>query len=249
MNDLATSLPVLDLARFCGTVGERTIFLAALRDALHGQGFFYLTGHGVDPELIAHVLAAARGFFALPLGEKRKIEMVHSPHFRGYNSAGQERTRGAPDWREQFDINTEALPFAMKWDTPVWRRLQGPNQWPEALPEFRPALLAFQAEATRVAIDLLRAIAVALGQPESAFADIYEPCPSQLMKIIRYPGRETAGSDQGVGAHRDGGFVTLLLQDVVAGLRVQTPEGDWVEAPPCPRHPRGQCRRIAGARH
>ncbi len=30
--------------------------------------------------------------------------MIHSPHFRGYNRAASELTRGQPDWREQFDI-------------------------------------------------------------------------------------------------------------------------------------------------
>jgi isopenicillin N synthase-like dioxygenase len=66
------------------------------------------------------------------------------------------------------------------------------------------------------------------------FAPIYEPSPSQLLKIIRYPGRDAAESDQGVGAHKDGGFVTVLLQDTVPGLRVRTEEGEWIEAPPVP---------------
>lgn len=33
--------------------------------------------------------------------------MIHSPHFRGYNRAASELTRGQPDWREQFDIGAE----------------------------------------------------------------------------------------------------------------------------------------------
>ncbi len=51
---------------------------------------------------------------------------------------------------------------------------------------------------------------------------------------FRYPGREAAGSDQGVGAHKDGGFVTVLLQDTTPGLRIRTEEGVWIEAPPVP---------------
>jgi isopenicillin N synthase-like dioxygenase len=35
--------------------------------------------------------------FALPVKEKLKIEMVKSPHFRSYNRAGQEHTRGERD--------------------------------------------------------------------------------------------------------------------------------------------------------
>ncbi len=32
--------------------------------------------------------------------------MIHF-HFRGYNRAASELTRGQPDWREQFDIGAE----------------------------------------------------------------------------------------------------------------------------------------------
>ncbi len=160
--------------------------------------------------------------------------MVKSPHFRGYNRAGQERTRGEQDWREQLDINTEGEPVKIGPDSPPWKRLFGPNQWPDALPELKPLLLRYQAEVTRIGIDLLKAIAAALGQPENVFAEIYEPQPTQLLKIIRYPGRDVAETDQGVGAHKDGGFVTVLLQDTTPGLRVRTETGDWIDAPPVP---------------
>ncbi|MGZ2484120.1 isopenicillin N synthase-like dioxygenase [Rhizobium pisi] len=230
----AASLPTLDLSRYYGSSEGRAGFVAELRHVLHAHGFFYLTGHGVDPKLIEDVVSTAKRFFALPLEEKLAIEMVKSPHFRGYNRAGQERTRGEQDWREQLDINTEGEAAEIGPDTPPWKRLQGPNQWPAGLPELRPLLLAYQAEVTRIGIDILKAIAVALGQPEDVFAEIYEPQPSQLLKIIRYPGREVAETDQGVGAHKDGGFVTVLLQDTTPGLRVRTEEGEWIGAPPVP---------------
>lgn len=229
-----TSLPTLDISRFHGTQEERDAFITELRHILFDHGFFYLKGHGVDPTLIEDVLSTAKRFFSLPLEEKLEIEMVKSRHFRGYNRAGQERTRGEQDWREQLDINTESTPVEIGPGTPAWNRLIGPNQWPAALPELKPLLLEYQAEATRVGVDILKAIAAALGQPENVFADIYEPRPSQLLKIIRYPGREVAETDQGVGAHKDGGFVTVLLQDITPGLRVRTEEGVWIEAPPVP---------------
>lgn len=225
-------MQTLDLTALHASPSGRTAFLAKLRDAVHSEGFFYLVGHGVDPALIERLFEVSRRFFALPMEKKLAVEMMRSPHFRGYNRAGREQTRGEPDWREQFDINTESEPFALRPDSPPWRRLQGPNQWPKALPELRAVLLAYQAEATRVGIAILKAIAAALEQPEDVFAQIYEPAPSQLTKIIRYPGREIAASDQGVGAHRDGGFVTVLLQDEVAGLRARAADGTWFEAPP-----------------
>jgi isopenicillin N synthase-like dioxygenase len=226
-----TTLPTFDLAALDGA---DPALIADLRGALYDHGFFYLAGHGIAEALNTAVFDAARRFFALPDADKQAVAMVRSPHFRGYTRSGQEQTRGRPDWREQLDINTEAAPWPMQPGTPAWRRLQGPNQWPEALPGLRPVLLAWQAEATRVGIALLRVIAAALGQDPGVFATIYQPQPSQLMKIIRYPGRAADADRQGVGAHRDGGFVTVLLQDRLAGLRVQAQDGGWIEVPPVP---------------
>ena len=66
-----------------------------------------------------------------------------SPHFRGYNRAGLERTRGALDWRKQFDIGAER-PARSPWTGLPPTRLQGPNQWPAALPKLKPVVLEWQ---------------------------------------------------------------------------------------------------------
>ena len=227
------SLPTLDLRHFEAGGSRRSGFLDELRAAAGGVGFFYLTGHGVDDVLVRDALSVSRRFFALPEQDKLAIEMVNSPHFRGYNRAGFEHTRGEPDWREQVDIGPEraALPFDLS--APPWTRLQGPNQWPAALPELRSTLLLYQERITALAIRVLNAFAAALEQPEAIFEPIYRPTANQLVKIIRYPGRASDESDQGVGAHKDSGFVTILLQEKQSGLQVQGEEG-WIDAPPVP---------------
>lgn len=227
------TIPTLDLRRAHAGRVERARFLRDLRSATNGVGFFYLVGHGISGELVDSVLALSRRFFALPAEDKLAIEMVNSPHFRGYNRAGFERTRGKPDWREQLDVGSEraALPFDRT--APPWTRLQGPNQWPAALPELKPVLLAYLEQITALAIRVLRAFAAALEQPEDAFEQIYSPAPHQLIKLIRYPGRARDESDQGVGAHKDSGFLSILLQDKEAGLQVEGEDG-WIDAPPVP---------------
>jgi isopenicillin N synthase-like dioxygenase len=224
-------LPTLDLRRFAGP--DRTLFLVELRRTAREIGFFYVTGHGVPEALPGAVLDASRRFFALPEPEKLRVEMVHSPHFRGYNRPGWELTRGKPDWREQFDLAAERPALARNGGLPVWSRLQGPNQWPDSLPDFRGVMLRWQDEATTLSIRLVQAFAAALEQPEDIFAPIYNDLPNQRIKIIRYPGRDQDEETQGVGAHKDSGFVTILLQDKARGLQVETPDG-WIEAPPKP---------------
>jgi len=228
-----TQLPNLDLRRLEQGGAQRAAFLADLRETVHTLGFFYLSGHGIESGLIEEVLALSRRFFTLPESEKLSIAMVNSPHFRGYNRAGLEHTRGRPDWREQVDIGAELKPWPLDPGLPAWTRLQGPNQWPAALPELQPTLLRYQGEVTALGIRITRALALALGQAENVFEPIYTPAPNQLLKIIRYPGRDAAAGNQGVGEHKDSGFVTVLLQDIAAGLQVEGPNG-WIDAKPVP---------------
>lgn len=225
------ALPLLDLGRLHAGAEARAAFLAELRAVARDIGFFYLAGHGIEDGLVDEIQDLARRFFALPEAEKLAVEMVNSPHFRGYNRAAWELTRGRPDWREQLDIGAERAPIAVGRDTPAWARLQGPNQWPASLPELRPVVLRWQAAAMTVLIRLLEAFAAALEQPPDVFRPIYDGEPHHLLKLIRYPGRDATNDDQGVGPHKDGGFLTLLLQDDRAGLQVETQEG-WIDAKP-----------------
>jgi len=228
----ASQLPTLDISRFDSGGAEKAAFLEELRRVARDFGFFYLAGHGVDPTLVNDTLGLTRRFFDLSEADKLAIEMVNSPHFRGYTRPGREFTRGKPDWREQIDVGPELPALPPDADRP-WRRLQGPNQWPAALPDLRPVLLAYQDAVTKLGVRVLRAFAAALDQSEDVFEPIYTPWPNQLTKIIRYPGRAEGEADQGVGAHKDGGFVTILLQDKIAGLQVEGEHG-WIDAPPVP---------------
>lgn len=225
------TLPHLDFSDYRAGGARRDAFLSALAVAARDVGFFYLGGHGVPAELERKIVAQSDAFFALPEPSKLAIEMVHSPHFRGYTRAGQELTRGQADWREQIDIGSE-LEAIDDTSAAPWLRLQGPNLWPTDLPDFRPTVLEWQQELTKVAIELLEAFALALGQDKNVFAPIYEGSPNEHLKIIRYPGRDAALSAQGVGAHKDSGFLTLLRQDEIGGLQVEAENGTWIDAVP-----------------
>lgn len=65
------------------------------------------------------------------------------------------------------------------------------------------------------------------------FDDSIRGAPYQHMKLIHYPGQEVGGSSQGVGAHKDPGYLTLVMQDHHSGLEVETADG-WISAPPLP---------------
>jgi isopenicillin N synthase-like dioxygenase len=226
-------IPLLDLRRFDAGAPQRAAFLAELRAAAHDVGFFYVTGHGAEPQYLTDLMHCAQRFFALPEPDKLAIEMVNSPHFRGYNRVAAERTRGRPDWREQIDIGAERTPLPRDGNYPVWTRLRGPNQWPAALPELRHCVGRWQEAAMQVLARILRAFALALGQSADALEPLYGDDPHHLTKLIRYPGGAPQGGDtqQGVGAHKDSDLITLLLQDDHGGLQVETALG-WIDVPP-----------------
>ena len=227
----AATLPVLDLAHYASSA-ERDAFLVDLRHAARDIGFFYLINHGVDDVLQNAVQREARRFFALTEAQKEQVAMIHSPHFRGYNRAASEITRGQPDWREQFDIGAERPALLLSDSDPRWRRLQGPNLWPDALPTLKPALLDWQRAMTSMALRLLRAFAEALQLPADAFDELYGSKPNEHIKLIRYPGQHATQSAQGVGAHKDSGFLSFLLQDEQKGLQVEVAPDRWIDAAP-----------------
>lgn len=221
------TLPVLDLAT---ADSDPDRFRAELRAATHEFGFFYLIGHGIAAERSTRLLALARRFFALPDSAKQEISQLRSPQFRGYSRLGGELTNGRVDWREQIDIGPEAdvIPGAHGY-----LHLQGPNLWPSALPELRPALQAWDESLATVGRALLRHWAAALGADENFFDPAFAGRPATLIKVVRYPG--SPGNPQGVGAHKDSGVLTLLLVEPESrGLQVELSAGAWVDAPPLP---------------
>lgn len=117
------TVPTLDLRRVDAGPAERAAFLCDLRNAARDIGFFYVIGHGIEDSFLREILAVTRRFFALPTEDKLAIEMVNLPHFRGYNRAGFEHTRGKPDWREQLDVGAERPALSSDSFAPAWTRL------------------------------------------------------------------------------------------------------------------------------
>ncbi len=228
---MLASLPLLDLSELDRGAESAQRFLEKLRAITHDVGFFYLVGHGVEQHLIDEILAVSRRFFALPESDKLAIENIHSAQFRGYTRVGGERTHGDIDWREQIDIGAERdLVVEGEGVAPYWR-LEGPNLWPTALPELQDVVSRWMDKLGDLSLRLMRAWAQALGAPIGVFDEAFAVRPFPLLKIVRYPGTTGIEPAQGVGAHRDGGVLTLLLVEPgKGGLQVEH-EGEWIDAP------------------
>jgi isopenicillin N synthase-like dioxygenase len=235
MADGTTTIPVLDLRAYHLGGEPAAQFVEQLRDVVHTIGFFQLVGHGVDSHVLTEAPAVAEEFFALPDEARYEIDNVKSPQFRGYTRFGHEHTNGRVDLRDQIDIGREQAArvvgdHELGPDEKAWLRLRGPNLWPSALPRLRPVMTSLMDQLESVATTLLGAMCEALGQPFDRFADAVSP-PEVLLKVIRYqtPAGSTSGA-QGVGAHRDTGFLSFVYQHEVGGLQVEH-DGGFVDVP------------------
>ncbi|MFF4039709.1 isopenicillin N synthase family dioxygenase [Streptomyces sp. NPDC001816] len=225
-------LPIIDLSAADRGPQARALLHAQLHSAAHDVGFFQLVGHGVTRAETDALLTAMRAFFTLPEADRLALDNVNSPHFRGYTRTGDERTGGARDWRDQLDIGAERPAHVPGPGEPPYWWLQGPNQWPTALPALRTAALTWIDKLSAVAQRLLHELLTAIGAPADFYDPIFGDHAHPHLKLVRYPGSAGDGTDQGVGAHKDYGFLTLLLQDTVGGLQVQREDGLFHDVPP-----------------
>ncbi|MBB2159167.1 isopenicillin N synthase family dioxygenase [Gluconacetobacter sacchari] len=214
-------IPVIDIAPLrVGDDVNRAETAAAMGKACRETGFFYITGHGVAPETVAALFAAARAFFSQPSAAKDRLAMYRVGRNRGYVGLGVERldTTALPDRKEAFNISP-AEPGADAWpDLPGWRALM--------IRHFETCLDLGAA--------LHRGFARDLGVAEDFFADKFRN-PMATLRLLRYPapsGAETVAP--GAGAHTDYGNVTILVVNGVSGLQVRPRGGDWMDAPLIP---------------
>jgi len=227
-----SNLPILDISNLRtnpdGSAAQGTAI--QLRDICHNTGFCYIIGHGMSARHLK-LAAQMQAFFALPLDERKTLNLINSRHFRGYTLLGNEVTGGEQDWRDQLDFCDEHPAPKLSPHDPAWLNLRGPNQWPEALPSLRPAVTEWMGGMYDLGTLLTRALAVGLGLNADYFADYFEPRGDSRVKLIRYRMPATGGSSQGVGWHHDTGFLTFIKQDQIGGLQVDI-DGQIIDATP-----------------
>ncbi len=209
----------------------------ALFEALSQIGFAYIAGHNVAPATRDAAFAASRDFHASTLAQKQSLA-INAFH-RGYmgmasstivTSTVAKVTR--PNMSESLMLMHE-LPA----DDPgllAGLPMQGANQWPDWLPAFKPAMLAYVREVDALGRHIVRLIALALGLPATAL-DHHFDHPTTFLRALHYPPQPPAEDEQiGSAPHTDYGIITLLAQDDSGGLQVRPRGGDWIEAPPIP---------------
>ncbi|WP_270933720.1 isopenicillin N synthase family dioxygenase [Falsiroseomonas oryzae] len=230
---LPDKLPVVDLKGLGTPEGDAAI-ARELDDAFGGIGFAYFANTPISQAQQDAIFAASRAFHALPDADKRAIDM-NSFH-RGYMAPKTSLIQTSsvakvtkPNYSESFMFMHEVAPDDPRFGLP----LQGPNQWPAALPSFREEVLAYQAAMERFCKQLLRPVALALGLPADHLAPFFDK-PTTFLRLLHYPPQAPDSPEDQFGSapHTDYGFLTILLQDMSGGLEVRRKDGVWLKATP-----------------
>lgn len=222
-----SEIPVIDLTALRNGSDPQAVARALVR-ASSEVGFLYVSGHGIEAAVIERARAAARSFFAL--AEETKKQVAVDANHRGFIPVGQAfMTKGAKmDLKESFVWGWEGELAA-----PNPYPLPAPNQWPDFMPSLRESLMPFFSAAEATAQAVLSGFARGLDL-EPDFFHRHGERPISRASITYYPPQTPdLGQEQfGVAPHTDYGCLTVLCQDDVGGLQVQTLDGQWIAAPP-----------------
>jgi isopenicillin N synthase-like dioxygenase len=82
----------------------------------------------------------------------------------------------------------------------------------------------------RIATTIIDVLALGLGL-EPAYFEPFAKNGLGTLRFIHYPPTPmTSTKERGIGAHRDFGCITVLMQDEVGGLQVQNmATGEWID--------------------
>jgi isopenicillin N synthase-like dioxygenase len=230
-----TGLPIISLGGDEASATAKSAAAEAFDDAFTNVGFCYVADTGINWTDVDTAFRAAHAFHALDDDTKQGLS-INAFH-RGYiapktslikTSSVAQVTR--PNLSESLMLMHEVTADDPRYGQP----LQGPNQWPQELPEFRATIERYEVALRALARRITRLLAQALKLSENHF-DAYFQQPTTWLRLLHYPPQPADDAAQfGAAPHTDYGFLTILAQDAIGGLEVRTRDGEWITATPMP---------------
>ncbi len=208
---------------------DKSAFADALGRSFRETGFAVISDHPISQGVIERAVNASKAFFELPEDVKEKYHDAAGGRQRGYTPFGTENAKGAKaaDLKE-FWHTGRALPA----DSP-YRETMGETPDVPEVAEFDAATRDFYEAMDAFGTQLLRAVALHLGLPESWFDDKVE-YGNSILRLLHYPPQKNPPPQGTVraGAHEDINVITLLLGAEEAGLQALHRTGEWLDVNP-----------------
>ena len=222
-------IPKIDISE----IEEKEFSRALLQDffsAYNTYGFGYIINHGIEKTLIEQLFQVSKQFHSQPLSEKMRVALDHN--HRGYiaiNTSTDVNSKLAdvkkPNQSESFMMMRED-----KSELPdVY--LSGPNQWPK-LENFKEVLEKYTFNMTKLGRNLMRLALLSSGVKDLSVMHSLDT-PTIWLRLLHYPpiSKNSPSDLYGSAPHTDFGCLTILAQDEIGGLQVQTREGEWIDVP------------------
>jgi len=227
---LKQTIPVVDLDDFMSTnPARRRVFVDDLGKAFVEYGFVAIENHGIEPPILRGAYGSMKTLFEMDSHKKSKYELRKMGRQRGYTPFGKERAKDATaaDLKEFWHVGPE-----FGHDNPLRRRIPD-NIWPIEVPTFKSDSLALWGALHGSGLNILRALALYLGEPEETFSQMVQG-GNTVLRMIRYP--EPTPSTDGIwaAAHEDINLITLLVEASDPGLELKKRNGDWLPIMPVP---------------
>ena len=222
-------IPKIDISEIEEKEFSRTL-LQDFFSAYNTYGFGYIINHGIENTLIEQLFQVSKQFHSQPLSEKMRVALDHN--HRGYiaiNTSTDVNSKLAdvkkPNQSESFMMMRED-----KSELPdVY--LSGPNQWPK-LENFKEVLEKYTFNMTKLGRNLMRLALLSSGVKDLNVMQSLDT-PTIWLRLLHYPpiSKNSPSDLYGSAPHTDFGCLTILAQDEIGGLQVQTREGEWIDVP------------------
>ena len=222
-------IPKIDISEIEEKEFSRTL-LQDFFSAYNKYGFGYIINHGIEKTLIEQLFQVSKQFHSQPLSEKMRVALDHN--HRGYiaiNTSTDVNSKLAdvkkPNQSESFMMMRED-----KSELPdVY--LSGPNQWPK-LENFKEVLEKYTFKMTKLGRNLMRLALLSSGVKDLSVMQSLDT-PTIWLRLLHYPpiSKNSPSDLYGSAPHTDFGCLTILAQDEIGGLQVQTREGKWIDVP------------------
>ncbi|KAK4503954.1 hypothetical protein PRZ48_004869 [Zasmidium cellare] len=236
-----TSIPTIDISAINSpNLQDRKKIAREIYNACTTSGFFYASNHGIPEAQQNDIFDTMKHFFDVDLEAKMEAHAHKNAAMRGYEPMLETqldpRTKG--DVKEAFSmgdcvIEPEQDYCGQTGHNPPAKIAKPQNIWPSATPWFREGMYRYYDAVYPLAMKLVKLFALAFDLEEDAFEKDFR-FPIWGLRALHYPPLppDSEANANGLGAHADFSWFTMVLQDKVAGLEVLNRDGVWIEAPP-----------------
>jgi isopenicillin N synthase-like dioxygenase len=188
-----------------------------VRKALEEYGCFEAKFDQIPVEIRKAVFGSLEELFDLPLETKmrnRSRKPFHGyvgqfPQIPLYESMGIDDA----DVSEEVDNITRIL-------------------WPEGNANFTKTIQSYSEQLSELDKTIRRLVLESFGLDK--YMDEHINSTNYLLRVMRYKGPETSDTKLGLSSHTDKNTVTILYQNQIEGLEVQTKDGQWIKFNPSP---------------